>query len=107
MKALKFFLPGLFILMALGSFASQKRKVLIIGWDGVHSDALQQANTPNLDSLISEGLFTYDSWHPGITLSGPSWSTIMTGVWWNKHGVSSNTYIGSKFNDYPYFTTRG
>lgn len=83
--------------------ASQKRKVLIIGLDGTRSDALQQANTPNLDGLIANGLYTWDAWHLGITVSGPSWSTIMTGVWWNKHGVTSNTYTGSNFNQYPYF----
>lgn len=87
------------------SFASQNRKVLIIGIDGCRSDALQQANTPNLDALIATGLYTYDAWHLGITVSGPSWSTIMTGVWWNKHGVTSNTYTGSHFNEHPYFTT--
>lgn len=93
----------LITLITLSVFATQNRKVLVIGIDGCRSDALQQANTPNLDSLIATGLFTYDAWHCGITVSGPSWSTIMTGVWWNKHGVTSNTYTGSHFNDYPYF----
>jgi len=86
-------------------FATQDRKVLIIGIDGARSDALQQANTPNLDALIANGLYTYDAWHCGITVSGPSWSTIMTGVWWNKHGVSSNSYTGSNYNNHPYFPT--
>ena len=92
-------------ILTLSAFASQERKVLIIGIDGTRSDALQQANTPNIDALIANGLFTYDAWHCGITVSGPSWSTIMTGVWWNKHGVTSNTYTGSNYTDYPYFPT--
>ena len=29
----------------------------------------------------------------------------MTGVWWDKHGVTNNSYTGSNFNTYPYFTT--
>jgi len=106
MKNRKFLLISILVCASLFAFASQTRKVLIIGWDGVRSDALQQANTPNLDALIAEGLFTYDAWHLGITVSGPSWSTIMTGVWWNKHGVFSNAYTGSNYNDYPYFPTR-
>src|SRR5262245_8964894 len=106
MKTLKVFLYATFILVAFNSSASQKRKALIIGIDGVRSDALQLANTPNIDSLMAGGLYTWDAWHCGITVSGPSWSTIMTGVWWNKHGVSNNNYTGSKFNQYPYFTTR-
>ncbi len=93
----------LFALITFSALASQNRKVLVIGIDGCRSEALQDANTPHLDSLIATGLFTYDAWHCGITVSGPSWSTIMTGVWWNKHGVTSNTYTGSHFNDYPYF----
>jgi hypothetical protein len=86
--------------------ASQKRKVLIIGMDGVRTDALQQANTPNIDNLIAGGFYTYESWHEGITVSGPSWSTIMTGVEYQKHGVTSNSYSGSQYNTYPYFPTR-
>jgi hypothetical protein len=86
--------------------ASQKRKVLIIGMDGVRTDALQQANTPHLDNLIAGGFYTYESWHEGITVSGPSWSTIMTGVEYPKHGVTSNSYSGSQYNTYPYFPTR-
>lgn len=88
------------------NWASQKRKVLIIGMDGVRSDALQQANTPNIDNLISTGFYTYESWHEGITVSGPSWSTIMCGVEYVKHGVTSNSYSGSNYNNYPYFTQR-
>lgn len=106
-------LPRLFVFMLLSaclmcftSTASQSRKVLIIGIDGCRSDALQQASTPYLDSLISTSLYTYDSWHCGITISGPSWSSIMTGTWWNKHGVKANSYANSSFNSYPYFTKR-
>ncbi|NDB34009.1 MAG: T9SS C-terminal target domain-containing protein [Flavobacteriia bacterium] len=89
---------------ALYAAASQPRKVLIIGIDGVRTDALQQANTPNIDALIASGFYTYESWHEGITVSGPSWSTIMCGVEFPKHGVTSNSYSGSNYNQYPYFT---
>lgn len=85
--------------------SAQERKVLFIGVDGVRSDALQQANTPTWDSLCASGLYTYTSWHVGITVSGPSWSSMLTGVWHGKHGVTNNNYTGSNFNDYPYFTT--
>lgn len=86
--------------------ASQKRKVLIIGIAGVRSDALQKANTPTLDGLISKGFYTYSSWHRGQTISAPSWSTIMCGVEYPKHKVVDNTYAGSDYAHYPYFTTR-
>jgi hypothetical protein len=86
--------------------ASQKRKVMIIGIAGVRSDALQKANTPTIDSIISNGFYTYSSWHRGHTISAPSWSTIFCGVEYNKHKVEDNTYTGNDFSNYPYFPTR-
>lgn len=98
----------IFFLSALSfvTSASQNRKVLLIGIDGCRSDALQQANTPNIDALLSNSLYSFDSWHVGITWSGPSWTTILTGVEWNKHGVTDNTFNGSNFNNYPAFPKR-
>jgi len=103
---MKKLITSIFALLSLNvAFSSQPRKVLIIGMDGVRADALQQANTPNIDNLIAGGFYTYESWHEGITVSGPSWSTIMTGVEYEKHGVTSNSYSGSNYNSYPYFPT--
>lgn len=81
-------------------------KVLFIGIDGVRADALNAANTPTLDSLMNKGLFTFDSWHCGITSSGPSWSTMLTGVWEQKHKVTNNNYTNADYNSYPYFPKR-
>ncbi|PZF71855.1 alkaline phosphatase family protein [Taibaiella soli] len=97
---------ALLAMLTCTAFASQKRKVLILGLDGVRSDALQQATTPHIDSLIAGGFYTYDSWCLGITVSGPSWSTIFTGVWYPKHGVTDNSFAGSNYNQYPYFPKR-
>jgi len=92
--------------LSLSLMASQERKVLIIGIDGTRPDALLKANTPTIDSLVATSLYSYAAWHMGITISGPSWSDIMCGVWEQKHGVTGNDYSGSKFNDYPYFVKR-
>src|SRR3954471_21985608 len=89
--------------VSLSIQASQKRKVLIIGIAGVRSDALQKANTPTLDGLISKGFYAYSSWHRGQTISAPSWSTIMCGVEYPKHKVVDNTYAGNDYAHYPYF----
>lgn len=102
----KFTLTFALAVLAFAANSSQKRKVLIFGLDGIRSDALQLANTPNIDTLIATGVFTYDSWNMGITVSGPSWSTIFTGVWFPKHGVTDNSYAGSNYDQYPYFPTR-
>lgn len=110
MKKLIFTLTALALAAAPVMLQAQqqpkKRKVLFIGIDGVRSDALQQANTPTIDSLMSVGLYTFDSWHCGITSSGASWSDMMTGVWEAKHKVTSNSYTNANYDNYPYFIKR-
>lgn len=92
--------------LATSAQATQPRKVLVIGIDGARADALQVANTPNLDGLLEHAFYTFDSWHLDITVSGPSWSSIMAGVYHQKHGVTNNSYSGSNYFEYPYFPTR-
>lgn len=96
-------------LSLLAGSGGHKRKVLIIGVDGTRADALVQeidsGHAPNLGWLANNGFYSFDTWHLDITWSGPSWSSIMTGVYHEKHGVTNNSYAGSNFNQYPYFTT--
>lgn len=104
MKLFRFPLLSLTLLFTiLTTITAQERKVLIIGVDGTRSDALQQANTPNIDGLLDSSLYTFNAWHVGITFSGPSWSTILTGVRFNKHGVKDNGFAGSNFSQYKPF----
>ncbi len=106
-QQLRFLLMIVLCLTVVIATAQQKqRKALFIGIDGVRSDALLVANTPNIDALNEEGIFTYDSWHLGVTSSGPSWSSMMTGVWEAKHLVTNNSYSGANFGDYPYISNR-
>lgn len=95
----------LFTALVVLTQANQNRKVLLIGIDGTRSDAFQQANTPNIDGLLANATYTYDAWHTCITWSGPSWSSILTGVNWNKHGVTDNNFTGSQFATYPPIAT--
>ena len=64
-----------FSLSLLGQTPSSH--VLVIGIDGVRSDGLTAANTPNLDALISEGVYSPDALNDDITISGPGWSDIL------------------------------
>lgn len=104
------FLAAVSINTSFAQDTSNEYKLLFIGIDGVRSDALQQqisnGNANNIKGIIDSGLYTFDSWHLGITSSGPSWSDMLTGVWESKHGVTSNNYTGSHYNDFPYFPTR-
>ncbi|MFQ6047327.1 MAG: alkaline phosphatase family protein, partial [Gemmatimonadales bacterium] len=66
------------------------KKVLLIGLDGVRVDILAQAATPNIDALIANGTFSEWARTGTPTVSGPGWSSMLTGVWPEKHGVHSN-----------------
>ena len=83
-----------------------EKKVLLIGIDGCRSDALTLANTPHIDQLVDNGIFIPNascSINNQRTRSGPGWSTMLTGVWYDKHGVTSNSFKGSNIEKYPPF----
>ena len=93
---------------------AKTRHALVIGIDGLRSDALQQVSTPAIDALIAEGTVTYDAFAGGVlgtpteqmTWSGAGWSSILTGVWVDKHGVELNTFDDARFDEYPHFFAR-
>ena len=96
-----------FIILFSISYSIEK-KILFIGIDGCRADALEIANTPNIDSLIQNGIYNNEalsSINGQPTYSGPGWSSMVTGVWMDKHGVSDNSFSGSNFEDYPPFTS--
>lgn len=86
--------------------AQDIKKVLVIGIDGCRSDALSVANTPNLDDLISNGIFSPDALNDDITISGPGWSAILCGVWSEKHLVVDNSFTEDNYDDFPSFFQR-
>lgn len=120
-------LPAAVALMALApsSFAAGPgagndfggKRVLIIGIDGLGSDAMLAANTPNIDALINQGVVTYNAFAGGVlgtstqqpTISGPGWGSITIGVWTDKHKIVDNGFAAYKKNvatNYPHFFKR-
>jgi len=81
-------------------------KVLLIGLDGVRVDILAQAHTPNIDALAGAGLFSDQAWTGEETVSGPGWSSMVTGVWADKHGVHNNDFSENDYARFPDFLTR-
>lgn len=81
-------------------------KTVVIGIDGAMLDYVKDANTPNLHRLLDEGTSGQSSILGHPTISGPSWSTILTGVWHDKHGVVDNSYNGARYDEYPTAFTR-
>lgn len=81
-------------------------KVLLIGIDGVRPDVLAEVATPNLDALAAEGAFTDHARTGFPSVSGPGWSSMLNGVWPEKHGVVNNDFTGKRYDLYPDFLTR-
>jgi hypothetical protein len=87
-------------------------RVLIIGIDGAGGSYLQNANTPYIDELAAKGGVRYDFLNEGALVANPpsgygasgvNWSTILTGMAAAHHGVTDNSFAGSRFNLYPHF----
>ncbi|MFI9806002.1 alkaline phosphatase family protein [Streptomyces sp. NPDC052301] len=94
---------------AVARAAARTPKVLVIGLDGCLLSRIKDADAPNLDALMAAGLTAPSSIYANPlapTLSGPGWSTLITGVWPDKHNVKDNTFTGARFDLYPDFLTR-
>lgn len=81
-------------------------KVLLIGIDGVRPDVLAEVSTPHIDALAATGAYTGTARTGMPSVSGPSWSSMLTGVWPEKHGVVDNDFTGKRYDLYPDFLTR-
>jgi hypothetical protein len=111
------------VLMAGSLFFGTKARShtysLVIGLDGLAPYGLGAGSAPNLHSLIDgswagpeadyRGSLSNHAFAGGIlgtstqqaTSSGPGWSSILTGVWKDKHGVINNTFSGSQYASWP------
>lgn len=86
--------------------AERTAKVVLIGIDGVRPDVLAEVETPNLDALSATGTYTARTRTTTPSVSGPSWSSMLTGVWPGKHGVTDNEFGGRRYDEWPGFLTR-
>lgn len=111
-------------------------KVLVVGMDGLRYDRLplpqppaggtpislrSPTHAPVLHGLMATGahgasLLPYgeadgraeDGPSAGMayTDSGPGWSSVLTGVWPDRHGVTGNDFAGADYARHPDFLTR-
>lgn len=84
----------------------KEKKVLIIGLDGIRSDAYHTALTPNMDALIANGIVSYKTQSEDITISGTCWTSILHGVHRDLHKVEGNAdygdpSVGNDLGSYP------
>ena len=85
--------------------AQTTKKVLIIGIDGFRTDAMQESITPFLYQLSESSTTFYNGLNnvEDYTMSGPNWSSLVTGVHWCKHQVTNNSFNDNQLNDFPHF----
>lgn len=76
-------------------------KLLYIGIDGLRSDAMEVADTPNLAWLRMNGVYAPDAQCEDLTFSGPNWSTILHGVHRDRHNVTTNDYRRARLDQFP------
>ena len=79
-------------------------KVLIIGIDGVRADVAEMVSSEDdsaFGRMSDEGAWTYASTVGPIAISGPSWSSMLTGVWCDRHGVYGNGFEDHKLSSNP------
>lgn len=96
---------ALIALVAIVSFGQlqAQNKVLIIGIDGTRPDALLAARTPNLDQLWENGAYSFKAKTDDLSWSGVCWTSMLTGVWKEKHNVYGNGYENPNTEEYPHF----
>jgi len=88
--------------------AGNDRKVLVIGIDGLRGDAVPEADTPRMDELMEQGAWTLfaSTQLQAPTVSGPGWTSILTGVDADKHGIVQNGGYDDIDRSYPTFVGR-
>nr|WP_245346818.1 alkaline phosphatase family protein [Arthrobacter stackebrandtii] len=78
---------------------------MVVGIDGVRHDSLVHAGTPYLDSLADAGVLLPVQVHEkNLTVSGPVWATVATGVYMDRHGVVGNETHPPELGRYADFT---
>ncbi len=101
------------VLPAFSARAAEKiKKVLVVGIDGCRPDALQKAKATNLAALAQSGAFSYTAQNLPLRLvdaetsSGPSWASLLSGVFPDKHGWLDDVRRKRFNGQYPHFFAR-
>ena len=81
----------------------RQTKALFVGIDGVRGDGVSGSATPHLDQLMGEGAWTLEAstQMEAQTVSGPGWSSMLTGVDSDKHGILANGGWENFDREYP------
>lgn len=81
------------------------KRVFVIGLDGA-GNCVKDVDTPNIDSLISKGAYTYDGDTSRPPISGECWGSLFHGVPAHKHEINNSIakkYAYPEDSSYPSF----
>lgn len=81
--------------------------VIVIGLDGLSPDGIQQANTPVLDFMISEGAHTFKARSVLPSSSSSNWASMIMGADTEQHGITSNGWEPDQFILPPIVSANG
>jgi predicted AlkP superfamily pyrophosphatase or phosphodiesterase len=81
------------------SYGQKVEHVIVLGIDGCDIDGLTAARTPNIDSLVAHGSWTYEAKAQMPTVSSPNWSSIIDGVPPKVNGVFGNDWEHKNVKD--------
>lgn len=83
----------------------QPNHVLLIGTDGTNLSKILEYTyddpASGFRTLIDEGVTGAGSIVGHTTISGPSWSTVLTGAWDTKTGVINNIFDPAPYDSWP------
>ncbi|WP_289037554.1 alkaline phosphatase family protein [uncultured Zobellia sp.] len=71
--------------------------VVVIGFDGLSPDGLQNAATPTFDKLIQEGAYSLHARAVLPTSSSTNWASMIMGAGPEQHGITSNAWERDNF----------
>ncbi|MCP4122355.1 MAG: hypothetical protein GY751_11430 [Bacteroidetes bacterium] len=92
-------------LIISGLCAQSDKNILIVGIDGLRGDAFMAAHTPNIDGFMNAGEYSYDCDAGLKTIHGPSWASILTGVWFKKHNIKSDEFKKPLLDPNPHLSS--
>jgi predicted AlkP superfamily pyrophosphatase or phosphodiesterase len=112
MNVIRFFAIFLsFYLIAQKGFSQQKtKKTLFVIVDGIAADVLERVNTPYIDLISRDGVYTRaflggekGGYTETPTISAVGYNSLLTGTWANKHNVWDNDIQSPNYHYWTIF----
>jgi len=102
MRKIILILSALLILVSCQKQNSSR--VILIGIDGLSTDGIQCAKTPNLNRLIRDGAFSLKARGVMPTVSAPNWGSMLCGAGPEQHGITNNGWTVTNHTIEPTIT---